>query len=193
MKKTKTKAKRGAYAPGAPGPRRGASAKKPQGLGAKVLLIVRPREHAPPWWPPETIGGVGGVGGDCVYRCKCSWVGSDPDRRPAGARRSRRGRLTCPTCWHHNKKRIEVAPKPSWVTVTTNDGWTAGVDRAKRNWVLAIGVSDLQLLWIADYAHPDGKTVRTWEFRTVDAKTAGDNGTLAGVHVCRVCRGKLEP
>ena len=37
---------------------------------------------------------------DHVYRCKCSWVGGDPDRHM--------GKNTCPACWHHDKRRVEV-------------------------------------------------------------------------------------
>lgn len=35
-----------------------------------------------------------------VFRCKCSWVGGDPDIH--------RGKPTCPACWHHDKKRVVV-------------------------------------------------------------------------------------
>lgn len=38
---------------------------------------------------------------DIVYRCACSWVGGDPDERPGK-------RPTCPACWHHDKRRVEV-------------------------------------------------------------------------------------
>lgn len=34
------------------------------------------------------------------FRCACSWVGGDPDIY--------RGRQTCPACWHHDKKRVDV-------------------------------------------------------------------------------------
>lgn len=35
-----------------------------------------------------------------VYRCRCSWLGSDPDVR--------RNRATCPACAHHDKRRVTV-------------------------------------------------------------------------------------
>lgn len=49
---------------------------------------------------------------DPVYRCACSWVGSDPDVR--------RGKPpTCPACWHHDKKRVPLAEGGRPVTPTT--------------------------------------------------------------------------
>lgn len=38
------------------------------------------------------------------WRCVCSWVGGDPDERVV------RGRLkiTCPACWAHDHRRVEV-------------------------------------------------------------------------------------
>lgn len=54
---------------------------------------------------------------DTVYRCKCSWVGGDPD---IGPRRMRGKRIltdqepTCPACWSKDRKRalvVEQCPK----------------------------------------------------------------------------------
>lgn len=41
---------------------------------------------------------------DPTYRCACSWVGGDPDVRTVRGRIKR----TCPACWHHDRKRVEV-------------------------------------------------------------------------------------
>lgn len=44
---------------------------------------------------------------ELTYRCKCSWLGGDPDIGP------RRGtkKPTCPACWYHNHKRVVVTPE----------------------------------------------------------------------------------
>jgi len=44
--------------------------------------------------------------GDTVYRCACSWVGSDPDRY--------QNRNTCPACLFHDKRRIDVEIEPTY-------------------------------------------------------------------------------
>ena len=46
-------------------------------------------------------------GEDIVYRCRCSWVGGDPD---IGARRGTK-KPTCPACWKHNRRRVVVVPE----------------------------------------------------------------------------------
>jgi hypothetical protein len=47
---------------------------------------------------PATIKAAAAI--DPVYRCACSWVGGDPDER--------NGKHTCPACWHHDRRRVEV-------------------------------------------------------------------------------------
>lgn len=58
---------------------------------------------------PEAVEALSeALGGDPVYRCRCTWVGGDPDMR--------RGRAFCPACWHHDKKRVRVQ-----IETPTND------------------------------------------------------------------------
>lgn len=51
---------------------------------------------------------------DVVYRCKCSWVGGDPDIGAGRRTKGSYGRLvdsnipTCPACWKHDRKRAIV-------------------------------------------------------------------------------------
>lgn len=55
-------------------------------------------------WKIETVNADtirAGMPIEPVYRCACSWVGGDPDERPGKP-------PTCPACWHHDRKRVEV-------------------------------------------------------------------------------------
>lgn len=66
------------------------------GLTVRDLLDAEEIDYGP---DPDDV--VPGDIVDIVYRCGCSWVGGDPDIR--------RGQPpTCPACWHHDHKRVEV-------------------------------------------------------------------------------------
>ena len=60
---------------------------------------------------------ITGRDGDIVptYYCKCSWLGGDPDERTVKGKVKR----TCPACWHHDRRRVEVTTERPAPVATT--------------------------------------------------------------------------